>query len=199
MLSEKWLDWTEEIAFDKYEDSDNREYPDQGDLDILRRFLGDIGPFLNSLIKEQTNFIKLLNNDKELGLIQNAYSQTRSIMIDCLESKVWKQDFWKERGSYYSVFRSNLVRDAGLTGSNLRIKLHLLRKLWKKTVTYVKSTGQEVIDFLDSVQGKLLKKILSFLNKFLSSVAAAFPPVEAMKEFKDVFEGFVDVIKEPAN
>ncbi|MCE3229172.1 MAG: hypothetical protein K0S32_3723 [Bacteroidetes bacterium] len=199
MLQENWLGWTEEIVYKDFDRDQNKQYPPQQDLDIIHRFLNDLGPFLNSLIKEGSNFAKLLNNDRENAMIQNAYYDANEVLHDCLETDVWKQDFWKERGSYYSVFRSNPVRDAGLTGSSLRAKLHLLRKLWKRTYERVKSAGRAAIDLLDDIDIKLFRKTLSFLNSFLGSVAKAFPPIEAMKEVKDLTEGFIDILEQPTN
>lgn len=64
-----------------------------------------------------------------------------------------------------------LMRRVGLAGKSLKMKLHYLA---------------------DAASGGWRMKLLQLLNKFLGSLAGAVPGAEAVKEFKEWLEGFLD-------
>jgi hypothetical protein len=81
----------------------------------------------------------------------------------------------EELASEDGPFR-RLMRRVGLAGKSLKMKLHYLA---------------------DAASGGWRTKLLQLLNKFLGSLASAVPGAEAVKEFKEWLEGFLDNYPEP--
>jgi hypothetical protein len=66
------------------------------------------------------------------------------------------------------------LKEAGLSGKQLQLKLGILNRAWEK--------------FKDTGTAKLLRKLLDWINKILESLGAALPGGEAVKELKDAIE-----------
>ena len=66
------------------------------------------------------------------------------------------------------------LKEAGLSGKQLQLKLGILNRAWEK--------------FKDTGTAKVLRKLLSWINKILESLGAVLPGGEAVKELKDAIE-----------
>ncbi len=70
------------------------------------------------------------------------------------------------------------LEDAGLKGEQLELKLFCLREAWS--------------NFEKFGTVFLLKKVLTWINSILSSLATALPGVDAMLELKEAMENSID-------
>lgn len=87
-------------------------------------------------------------------------------------------------------------KEAGLTRNSLLVKLSVLERLYKKIVEHVKRWARSIADALrKQIQQvwKALRSFLSYLNKLMSSIKHVLPPMEALKEVKDVVEASLDL------
>jgi hypothetical protein len=104
----------------------------------------------------------------DLQLFQDAWNETRPILkrqISVLRLVAFQGD---------SVWSG--IERVGLTGNNLKMKLHFLAK---------------------AASGGWRKKLLDLLNKFLGSLAAGLPGVEPIKELKEWLEDQIEDDPEP--
>jgi hypothetical protein len=98
-------------------------------------------------------------DEPDLSLFQNAWNETRPVLdqhISLLGSVT------SESNPVWTA-----IQRVGLTGNNLKMKLHYLAK---------------------AASGGWRKKLLDLLNKFLGSLAGGLPGVEPIKELKEWLE-----------
>jgi hypothetical protein len=98
-------------------------------------------------------------DEPDLSLFQNAWNETRPVLdqhISLLGSVT------SENNPVWAA-----IQRVGLTGNNLKMKLHYLAK---------------------AASGGWRKKLLDLLNKFLGSLASGLPGVEPIKELKEWLE-----------
>ena len=104
----------------------------------------------------------------DLKLFQDAWSETRPL----LQQQVGLlQSVTSEHNPVWSA-----IQRVGLTGNNLRMKLHYLAK---------------------AAAGGWRKKLLDLLNKFFGSLASGLPGVEPIKELKEWLEEQIGDDPEP--
>ena len=104
----------------------------------------------------------------DLQLFQDAWNETRPVLqqqVGLLNSVT------SESNPIWSA-----IQRVGLTGNNLKMKLHYLAK---------------------AASGGWRKKLLDLLNKFLGSLAAGLPGVEPIKELKEWLEELIGDDPEP--
>jgi len=114
----------------------------------------------------------------------------RNLRIDNIIVSKSKKNIKSEKKFEY------LINNAGLNPDYLILKMELLNKLWTNVVDYINKAGARIIDFSNNELVKLIRMFLSYLNSFLDSLKSVFPFIEAMKEFKDILEGYFDLAEE---
>ena len=93
------------------------------------------------------------------------------------------------------------LREAGLAGSELALKHDLFQSLWDRFQKQARSNSfwfwRRYRNFLFPGFWRylgffLLDRLFALANSFLGSLAKAFPPAEAIAEFKELMEVLVD-------
>lgn len=111
------------------------------------------------------------------------------------ESRERMAEAWEELIPQWEIIEDSLrdpsdeilerLKAAGLTGSQLEMKLHFVQGVFDKFRKYGSTF--------------LLRRLLSALNKLLGSLLSAVPGVEAVKEYKDYAESELDESENEAN
>ena len=90
----------------------------------------------------------------------------------------------------------NQLQQIGFTGNSLQLKAKLLNKLWKDVIEEDYSISGKMIDFAQKKIVKLVRKFLHFLNSVLNSLKLFLPPLDAIKEVKEVMENYLKIADE---
>ena len=151
---------------------------DRRDLRLLIHLLQAISRILRWLVTE-SNLVSQDLRREFLEVHRSAVSPRLASAVDTLERL---KD--SERGEWVRL------RDAGLTGAPLRLKV----RVWRSVVSAFAAQNASVPrkpappGFL----GRVLQPLLKVMNSILGSFTAAFPLLELVKEYKDGVEVVVE-------
>lgn len=144
------------------------------------------------------NFIRRIPRNLETIMESGFYNLLETKDISGLNFKSFKAAFNEMENSIDNFFRGSneifresksiLIKDAGLIGANLRLKADLLNHLWEKVIGKIKEIGSELTNLWDRRIVPYLSDFLKYLNVLLGSIVSVFPPLEIVKEFKDLIE-----------
>jgi hypothetical protein len=166
--------------------------PDTDSLDLLLAFLEDLPKGLNQFIDADTSdlegFIQELDNP------DLTYAGTVALYEEA--STILYQELAALRALPLNGYRANQLRAVlaieGLTGDSLRLKLSLLNALWEKFYERWNQTAGTIFT-ANGIIKRILKKFLDYLNALLESIGEGLPGTRAIKELKEVIEGYLDL------
>lgn len=178
---------------------ENFHYPlfPQGNSETeqIAGFLSNLNNFFHDFYLAPFNFQEYINGEIPAfrDLFSNAWEELNSILDDC---------------AYQVHYKDFNFRTIGFSGNNLQLKATAinytcgqLRELISETLpdfqqsdnlnSYLVWLTKTAVFKLSKTVKKILewfKKLLKLLNSILSSLSAAFPQIEAIKELKDMTE-----------
>jgi len=176
------------------------------DVNTVITFIENLPNQLEVFINPNTSNLKIIaekldNSDLSFESFQKAFNDSKeyyktNFLLVLRKLKLDKVYNNTTNSKTYKTFLKG-IKSSGLTGQQLRTKIEMLNKLWENVYSFIYNTAQKIIDFSNNKLVKLVRKFLSFLNSFLSSlisaVGAFIPGVDSMKEIKDLIEGYLDL------
>jgi len=158
------------------------------DLENVLGFLDNL-PFNLEFLFRQQSFQDLfqLNIDDKYFVDKELFYASMYEAFSILKTDI---DYFMQ-GRFRYRFRGGRVRMLeliGFSGNSLRLKANLLNSLWEKVL----KAGDGIVDFANNNIVKAVRKFLTYLNSMLGSLKELIPGVEAVKEFKECSEGFLD-------
>lgn len=127
----------------------------------------------------------------DFSLFMDSFKDSKRTLLNdvsSIEDRVYEQ----ERREY---FRQQLEK-IGFTGSSLELKARLFNSYLKSALDTIKNIAQGIIDFALNPIVKVIRKLLSFLNKLFESLKIVIPGIDAIKEIKDVGEEYLSIADE---
>lgn len=157
------------------------------DIDNVLKFIHRIPYNFYQLIDYRTsNFLTLFENDKDISamLIEKSFEEAANELI---------VDYHKKNKQIRSKSKEtkNTLNNIGFSGNTLKLKFTVLNKLWREVIDEIMHVRSKIIDFTHEKIIERLRKFLAFLNSVMSSLKNLVSGVEAMKEFKDIFEALL--------
>ena len=155
--------------------------PDE-DIHSLVKFLNDMESDLASLVEMQQNFVPV-------GLDKLFIQSWEQVKSENKKSKNWLLAIL-DGGTAENIERLNRLRDVGLTGVQLALKLACYYRSRNKWLTEkensVSSGSMESRPWV-----KKTLDLLGWINRLLGSFCVAHPGNEIVKEFKELIEGLI--------
>ena len=173
----------------------------ENDNETVLHFLKTLSFKISELFNEEhSNYFITLNvpyTDSDLIselLFRDAFEEATLQLQEGLKKYKEKHIFIVRSPQYVSL--NKRLEKIGFTKKSLELKIRTLNFHWKRLVEKVNSTTEKIIDFSVNPIVKLVRKLLSYLNSILGSLAKAIPSVEAIKEMKEVLESYLGVAEE---
>lgn len=176
------------------------------DVMNIIRFIEVLPDRLELFINPNTSNLNLITeklNDKNLSYtsFRNAFIESKEYLINNLQLslRALKLDKIYNNPNKSKTNKNFLkgIESAGLTKQQLKTKFSMLNKLWLNVYNFLDKIGTRIIDFSNNDLVKVIRKFLTFLNSFISSIISAvgmiIPGVDSMKEIKDLIEGYFDL------
>lgn len=142
----------------------------QNDIDELINFLNLTESIINELVENKGNFVLAVfaKNKKFKNIMKSAWDDAQKNLIDVREKiKQSKAIQWEK------------LKKVGLTDNQLRFKMDLFKRLYKKFRGRESSTE--------------LRRLLGCINSVLGSLSNMFPKIETISEIKDMIEQIIRV------
>ena len=161
-------------------------------LNFLDALPDNMYQFIN---KDTSNFIETyiqVEENEEGTLLLEAFNEAKEELTSALKNK-------RRRINLDTIIGDNTearmaaeeLRTIGFTGNSLKLKATLLNRIWAEIVEIVEKVGQGIMDFADNKLIKLVRKFLNLLNSMLASLKTFLPPLDGLKEIKEILENYM--------
>lgn len=165
-----------------------KELPNRIELFIKSTNLNEVADKMNDENLSYASFEKAFTESKYY-FESNYLISLRYLKLDKIYSS-------PKKPNKYKLFSKGL-ESAGLTKEQLKVKIAMLNKMWLDVYDYINKYGIKIIEFSSNELVKLIRKFMTLLNSFISSIVKAigpfFPGLESIKEIKDLLEGYFDL------